>query len=467
MKQELSRRAFLGSAAAAAIGASIAGPFHGFVAHAAPGARGRPGAGYGDLFPVADKRDGAMRLELPRGFQYRTFHHAGGALGDGTVIPGFHDGMGALPGSRPGATLLLRNHEVLGATGAFGPAASTYDPLTGGGVVAVEVDRHGNVVSDRVALSGTSINCNGGLTPWGTWLSCEETVNGDGIGPDFTGEDNTGRRPHGYVFEVPADGPSNATPIRSAGRFWHEAAVVDPATGYVYMTEDQLTAGFYRYRPPAGGDPTRLADGGTLEMLAVEGEPSADLSGHFPNGTSFRARWVPIAEPDPQIPPGTSNNDAALAVYNQGRAQGGARFITLEGGTWSAGKVWFTSTAGGAPFPPIPVGRGQVWSYEPATETLTMVFETPDPSALDLPDNIGVAPSGALILCEDTFTPCHVRGLTADGELFTFARNIDQLAEFAGATFSPDGHTLFVNVLSATGYSIAIWGPWAAGGFGR
>jgi secreted PhoX family phosphatase len=32
--------------------------------------------------------------------------------------------------------------------------------------------------------------------------------------------------------------------------------------------------------------------------------------------------------------------------------------------------------------------------------------------------------------------------------------------EFAGATFSPDGSTLFVNIQASRGMSFAIWGPW-------
>ena len=32
--------------------------------------------------------------------------------------------------------------------------------------------------------------------------------------------------------------------------------------------------------------------------------------------------------------------------------------------------------------------------------------------------------------------------------------------EFAGSTFSPDGHTLFVNIQASRGMTFAIWGPW-------
>ena len=73
-----------------------------------------------------------------------------------------------------------------------------------------------------------------------------------------------------------------------------------------------------------------------------------------------------------------------------------------------------------------------------------------------------------MVLCEDGAGDNFLRGLTRQGELFTFARNADTTQigqEFAGARFSPDLQTLFVNIQSSSGYSIAIWGPWADGPF--
>ena len=80
------------------------------------------------------------------------------------------------------------------------------------------------------------------------------------------------------------------------------------------------------------------------------------------------------------------------------------------------------------------------------------------------------------MLCEDGTGDNFLRGLTPEGELFTFARNVDPAQasqDFAGATFSPDFGTLYVNIQSGPsldpsrkgGYSIAIWGPWADGPF--
>src|SRR3989337_1117640 len=112
---DLDRRSFMKTGAGVAIGTVVVGgPFQGFVAATA---HGRVGSGrgldYGPLFPVRDKRDGEVRLALPRGFEYRSFNPAGSVLSDGTVTPGFHDGMAAFPGPS-GDHILVRNHEVNG-----------------------------------------------------------------------------------------------------------------------------------------------------------------------------------------------------------------------------------------------------------------------------------------------------------------------------------------------------------------
>lgn len=458
-------------------GGFAAGPFQGFVAAAAAPRRG--GTGYGSLVPVADRRDGVVRLELPEGFNYRSFHPAGSSLSSdpAVVVPGRHDGMAAFGGSRANSYVLVRNHEINGRDGAFGKVSRAYDPLGPGGTISVEVDRHGRVLRDWVSLNGTQMNCAGGAMPWGTWVSCEETVNGDDVGPDFNKTPNDGLAKHGYLFEVPAHGVSSGEPIRSAGRFPHEAAVADPATGFIYMTEDNFgfPSGFYRYRPPV--DPRqvgRIEDGGVLEMLKVVGATNEDLS-DGEAGNSYLVEWVEIEDPDPTFTGTPSNNDAITAVGDQGRAEGAALFSRLEGAVADGGRIYFVSTQGGATPPGdsdpsgYGAGRGQVWAYEPETSTLTCVYESPSSTVLDLPDNVTTSRTGALVLCEDGSLDNFLRGLTPDGTLFDFARNADPAQagqEFAGATFSPDFRTLFVNIQSNSGYSLAIWGPWAAGPFG-
>ena len=487
----VTRRTLLRGAAGTALGLAFAGPYRGFVAHAQ---RGFPRvAGYGDLAPVADLNGDVFRLELPPGFQYRTFHHAGEIIQDGVEIPARHDGMAAFVGPA-GKTVLIRNHEINGNTGVTASdirlgTREGYDPIAKGGTISVEVDGEGNVGRGWVSLSGTQMNCSGNRTPWGTWLSCEETVNGAEVGADFTGTSNAGLKKHGYVFEVAPRGVSNAKPITAMGRFAHEAAAVDPATSTTYLTEDSFLfpSGLYRYLPPR--DPRRggqVVDGGTLQMLKVVGTPLADLSDDEA-GNEYAVEWVDIPDPDPDMT-GLSNNDAIQLVGQQGFDQGAAIFSRLEGAEWWDGRLYFTSTQGGEASDPIGGdaydvvihgygrGRGQVWSYDPMTDMLACVYQSPASATLDLPDNITASANGTLVLCEDGSLDNFLRGLTTEGELFTFARNVDPAQasqEFAGATFSPDFGTLYVNIQSGPssdpsrkgGYSIAIWGPWADGPF--
>ncbi|WP_218105727.1 alkaline phosphatase PhoX [Micromonospora inyonensis] len=127
---DVNRRGLLRGAAVVAGGAVLGGPFLGFVARDAAGAAGRRPRPRPALEPVADLRDGKVRLWLPDGFQYRSFHDTESpvTLDDGTVLPGRHDGMGAFPG--PGGTVrLVRNHEINGPVPAFGDAAEAYDPM--------------------------------------------------------------------------------------------------------------------------------------------------------------------------------------------------------------------------------------------------------------------------------------------------------------------------------------------------
>jgi hypothetical protein len=481
---DLTRRTLIKGGAAGALGLALAGPFEGFVAHAG---RGRPrGNGYGPLIPVADRRDGAIRLELPEGFKYRSFHPRGAVLDDGFVLPGRHDGMATFRG-RHGRTIIVRNHEINGNTAqppappnntdpVLGDPTDGYDPIAKGGTVTIEVDGRGHVHRSFVSLSGTQMNCAGGPMPWGSWITCEETVNGDDVGADFTGVLNTGMLKHGYLFEVPTGRRSRARPIRAAGRFAHEAAAASPSGRAIYLTEDNFgfPSGFYRYLPP--NRPHRsgfVADGGRLQMLAVRGTDNAELHRGQPAGVTYRVRWVDIDDPDPTFAPGTTNDQAISAVGNQGRAKGAALFSRLEGCVTDRGRVYFTSTQGGAGTPAVTTGfgtgRGQVWSYRPESATLRLVYEAPSETDLDLPDNIAASRAGALVLCEDGSGDNFLRGLTRGGTLFNFARNADPAQpsqEFAGARFSPDFNTLFVNIQSGTGYSIAIWGPWHKGPFG-
>lgn len=323
--------------------------------------------------------------------------------------------------------------------------------------------------------------------PWGSWITCEETVNGPDVGPD-TGVPNIAlQQRHGFIFEVPANGQSDRQPITRAGRFAHEAVAFDPQEGVLYLTEDNFgfASGFYRYLPEQNPLQTgRLDNEGRLQMLAVAGVPNAELAAQQPPRASCRVEWVDIDDPDPTFPytPGVAaptGNDVALNhVGGQGRAKGAAHFSRLEGALYQDGIVYFTSTQGGgaAESGPGPIldgcgygnGSGQIWAYHTRSQVLQLVYQSPGPDSLDLPDNITASRNGTLVLCEDSSGDNYIRGLTRGGQLFDIALNRLRSSggaarfgdEFSGATFSPDGHTLFVNIQANNGMTYAIWGPW-------
>jgi secreted PhoX family phosphatase len=476
----IDRRTFLRQGLSAAAGvATLAGPFRGLVARAATASTTISNeAGYGPLMPVPDLRDGVVRLHLPQGFAYRSFSYTGEVMDDGVTVPGRHDGMSAFPAG-PGRYRLVRNHEINGPGTAFGDPAKAYDPAARGGTSTLEVTPTADEFASWVSVNGTQMNCAGGAMPWGSWVTCEETVNGPDVGPDFTGASNRPlKRPHGYIFEVPSSwGPGDYQPVRpikAAGRFAHEAVTIDPATGILYLTEDNFAfpSGFYRYRSRQNPmELGRLHDRGVLEMLRVVGEPNAELHTGRSVGETLEVDWVVIPDPDPKFTGTPSNDEALQAVSRQGLAQGAAIWSRLEGIHYGDGIVYIVSTQGGdstdgGPSGGFGRGYGQVWAHDPVASTITLLFESPGKEVLELPDNAVVSPQGSVLLNEDGPVENYLRGLTPEGELFDFALNAiaGRMAdEFAGSTFSPDGQVLFVNIQASSGLTFAIWGPWEAG----
>jgi secreted PhoX family phosphatase len=438
----MDRRSFIAASGFASLYATGCGGLSRLPTDLAPPPAGLGEGGYGHLYPAGPE------LLLPQGFQYRALGRQGAPMSDGRLTPAAHDGMCALP--LPNANIrLIRNHEVSERPEGEEPTARAYDPKAGGGTTSLEIDPvTREIVRDFVSLDGTVRNCAGGPTPWGSWLSCEETVAGE----------TEGLMAHGYVFEVPSAAEETVEPVRlpAMGRFVHEAVAVDPATGIVYETEDSTRAGLYCFIPNVPGD---LAAGGRLEMLAVHDEPNFDTATGQTVGRVREANWVPIADPDPS----TANQNAS-AVFDQGWNLGAARFQRLEGAWSGAGSIYFNATSGGDDM------SGQVWRYRPTSDhrgLLTLVYESPGRHVLNHPDNICVSPRGGLVLCEDGGGSQFVRGLTLEGRIFDVVQNPVNEGEFAGATFSPDGRTLFVNTqgfsVEQPGITFAIWGPWEQG----
>jgi secreted PhoX family phosphatase len=417
-------------------------------------------------------------LDLAPGLSYTVLSRTGMEMADGLLEPGRHDGMAAFPVEGDASRcLIVRNHE-LGATdanSAFGADYSrvqkiarerVYDlapsgkPFAGGTTTALVNLNTMRVERTHLSLAGTAVNCAGGSTPWGSWLSCEETqmVRGAEASQD-----------HGYVFEVPATTTGLVQPValKAMGRFTHEAAAVDPATGIVYLTEDTADSLFYRFLPAARGE---LAKGGRLQALALVAQAGADTrnwakdkggdpSLRFASGQKHAVRWIDLEHVE------APDGDLRL----RGRKAGAAIFARGEGIAFAleaAGPaIYLSFTSGGA------AQIGQIWRYIPsifegnpreseAPGQIELFVESTGESMFEKCDNIVASARGELIVCEDGDGDNFVRAITPDGLIYTLARNADAgKSEFCGACFSPDGRTLFVNI-QKPGITVAITGAW-------
>lgn len=416
------RRAFLRTAAAATAAALPASFLFARRAVASP---------FGPL-----RRDPRRLLDLPEGFSYRVLERAMDRMDDGYRVPGRPDGMGCFPG-REGTLVLMRNHEnyprqrdLAPWREGQAPPEEAYDRGGMGGVtrLVVRADTFERVSSNLV-LAGTSANCAGGWSPWG-WLSCEETVD-DG---------------HGYVFVCPtdADRVQPAHRIPGYGRFYHEAAVVDPDSLIAYLSEDREDGSFYRFVP----DRKEAPFAGRLQALRVTGKGNDRLetSARMRPGEVVEVDWVDVLEPDP----------ARDTVRAQAQAQGAAIFRRAEGITLWQGAIYICSTKGG------PVSGGQIFRHAPGQDgrggTLELVAQSTDRQALDMPDNIQFAPWGELFMAENGSDDNFLVVLDARGGTYRFARNAMSSSEFAGVCFSPDGRALFVN-LQDDGLTLVVTGP--------
>lgn len=422
-----------------------------------------PNAGYGPLIP-----DPAGLLSLPAGFRYHAFSRTGDRMSDGFAVPSLHDGMACFSTPDAARVILVRNHEVGEGNPNQGPFAGNaslfqnldpamiYDrgsgtrPCLGGTTNVVYNLLERRVEREYLSLVGTVRNCAGGPTPWGTWITCEETNL-------RRGSNATLEKDHGYNFEVPADANGLVKPeaLIAMGRMSHEAVAVHAQTWITYQTEDRGDSLFYRFLPIERGN---LARGGRLQALALRGRRQFDTRNYTEQvmrpGELYPVEWVEIEEPE-------SPGDNLRA---QGFSKGAARFSRGEG-AWAAPEaIWFVATDGGR------ARKGQIFRYFPSPYEgtrfearfpgqLELFVEPNDASILDNPDNVCHSPWGDIFIVEDGPGPNSIRGITLDGQAYELGRNILNDGEMAGACFSYEGSTLFVNMQSP-GITFAITGPW-------
>ncbi len=479
MKYKISRRQFLRSGALATASTAVSLGFLGCsrtLIQKVPGFKPEPPF---QFIPSPNRL-----LDLPEGFTAHAFSRTGELMDDGLWVPGKHDGMAAFPGPN-GKTILVRNHELNAADKTVGPfgwnneklesavmdkfydAGSGQLPCLGGTTTLVYDTRTKTLEKHFLSLTGTLRNCAGGVTPWNTWVTCEETV-------QKVETDKTYEADHGYNFEVPVSaeiGLASAVPLKAMGRFNHEAIAVDPKSGIVYQTEDRGDSLIYRFIPEKPGE---LAAGGKLQALKIRDRKGADTRNwrrdrsqkvfwwtyhRVPVGETLAVEWVDmenVESPDDDLrKQGAEGKDAAKFARGEG---------IWYGDNQGKGEFYIACTNGGIE------QKGQIWRYIPSPYegtsreeqepgTIELFIEPNDINLMENADNLTVTPWGDLIICEDGPNEEFLVGVTPEGNLYRFAKNAGNLSEFAGATFSPDGTTLFVNIQSP-GITLAITGPW-------
>ena len=397
----IQRREFL-KASVVGVGALAFGPAFWREALAATPAQPGPGP-YGAL-QAADS-NGIM---LPQGFSSRVIAQGGEPV-PGTSYPWhiFSDGQ-ATYSTPDGGFILVSNSENP-------PDLGTGNTPGTGGASAIRFRSDGSIADAYRILSGTSVNCAGGPTPWGTWLSCEEHANGQ-------------------VWECDPTGQNAAVARPAMGFFDHEAVCVDPGGRRVYLSEDNAAGGFYRFTP------TRYPDlsAGLLEVAVVGGDGFVT--------------WVRVPDPTGDSAP-TREQVQNMTKFNRG-----------EGIWFDAGIVYLATT-----------NDSRIHAYDTTTERIDVLY---DAGAIENPpltnvDNVTVSRSGDLFVCEDTSNSqdpgLDIGIITPQREVSRFLKVTgsthvvagEARSELCGVIFDPSGNRMYFSSQRGfgTGVIYEVTGP--------
>ena len=367
-------------------------------------------------------------LSLPEGFKAKVISRKGDRMNDGLLSPGAHDGMGVFKWKK-NKMILIRNHELSPGAVASGPFGKNNELLNrvskddiydfgkgericyGGTTTMLYDEKLQKVELEYLSLTGTIRNCAGGITPWNSWITCEESTLVKG------GEKGMLEKDHGYNFEIFAGdkiGLTAPVPIRPMGRFVHEAVAVHPSEGIVYQTEDSGDSLFYRYLPNKFGD---LHQGGKLQCLVITEWASADTrnweilkTDKFPQNKNFDVHWIDLDNVE------APDDDLRL----RGHKRGAARFARGEGIWYGKKELFFACTNGGLK------SFGQIFRYIPSKYEgqererefpgkLELFLEPNDVNTFQSCDNLTIAPWGDVIICEDKADP-RIIGITHQGQ---------------------------------------------------
>jgi hypothetical protein len=369
------RREFIGLGVGAVAVAGLGAAFWGDVFDSAGTSARSTGRGYG---PRAAANE--LGLRLPEGFQSRLI-----ARGR-EPVPGtsyrWHlasDGMACFPAD-DGGWILVSNAETLV-----------------GGASAIRFDAQGRVRSAYRILDGTTQNCSGGGTPWGTWLSCEEVMGG-------------------LVWECDPSGRRRALSRPAMGTFKHEAAAVDPRGRRIYLTEDLIDGCLYRFSPTEWHD----LSSGRLEVATVA-----------PDGS---VTWTEV--PDP----------AARRAQTRDQVRGSTRFKRAEGIWHDDGTVYVSTT-----------GDHRVHAYDTARERIEVIYDGlgDGPTPLLRVDQLTANRAGEVFVCEDIATDEIDIGLIdRAGRVSKFLSATGPAhvgSELTGVTFDPSGSRMYFSSQRAFG----------------
>ena len=395
------------------------------------------------------KKDPDGILDLHSSLSYKILSRSGDIMSDGLLVPGLPDGMGAFNSGKN--IVLIRNHELSPFHGykksAFNHQKSKindlgerhYNVKALGGTTNIVLERNSkNKIKEFLSLSGTHTNCAGGVTPWGSWLSCEEYIN----------KRNRDNIAHGYVFEVDPeiDRLNTPVPLIALGRFNHEAVAFDQYEN-AYLTEDRRNGLIYKFIPENRGS---LSEGKLFAMKissAVDSDSRNWKGSNIIINKKYNVEWVKIEDHDP---------DEDTMRY-EGMDKGATPFARPEGMISDGNDIFICCTSGG------PLKKGQIWkltSQSSKENHIELWYEVGDHRSLNMPDNITIAPWGDLIVCEDNSDINRLWGVTAKGKPYLIAENSYTGSEFAGVCFSPtDNNTMFVNI-QGNGITLSIDGDW-------
>ncbi|WP_376693028.1 alkaline phosphatase PhoX [Wenzhouxiangella sp. EGI_FJ10409] len=347
----------------------------------------------GTLHEVAVENDASTRMLVPRGFSVRQVARTGErpvAVSD-YLWHADPDGGACFP-MDDGGWVYVSNAEV----GAWRQ----------GGVGALRFNAEGELVDSYSICRGTTNNCAGGPTPWGTWLTCEEID-------------------EGLVYECDPTGRRLAVPAPALGVFKHEAAAVDPVHRHIYLTEDVEDGNFYRFVPdsyPPGGRADLRS--GRLEVAVVSGDDPL---------TTRLVEWRPVPNPIPRL---GGDDPARRDPPTRKQVPEAETFDGGEGCWYFDGIVYFTTK-----------GDNRVWALDTNRNMLDLVYDKQSDQAfnpgIDDVDNLTVSAGGDVLVAEDG-SEMRLVVVGPDVKPFELVNVMGQHgSEICGPAFSPDGERLY------------------------